>query len=277
MSKRAFVLAGGGAKGSFQVGVLKQLLEKGIIPEATWGTSVGAINSSVLAYAGIETLEKFWLDIKGNSDIVRFQLGTVFLSTKGLYSTKPLHNLLKDVINGFPQSKIHPHVCMTNALTGQISYTDPWTCGMYGMSYDEAVLASASFPLAMEPVFGIWIDGGVRETVPLREAIDKGYDDIYVILCNPWERNPRTLKEIKNWLNVGARVLDLLTHEIFINDVQNCLRCNDLDEKNHINIHIYAPDKLVVDTLDFNPEKIEKGIEKGYNAQEISHEFVRAL
>lgn len=265
-----------GAKGSFQVGVIKQLYEKGITPHAVWGTSVGAINGAAIAYVGIEKTHKIWLDLKGNSDIVQFQLGSMVFATKGLYSTKPLHKILKDNLNGFP-TYVHPHVCMTNALTGQIAYADPWTCNAYGMSFDEAVLASASFPLAMEPVHGVWIDGGVRETVPLKEAIRNGYDELYVILCNPWERNPKPKKELRNWLGVGARVLDLLSHEIFVNDVQTCLKHNDTGEKKQITIHLYAPDELVIDTLDFNPEKIRKGIKQGYNAQEIGLDFVRAL
>jgi NTE family protein len=276
MAKTAFVLAGGGAKGCFQVGVLKQLSQRGIFPEAMWGTSVGAINSAAFAYVGAETTEQIWLDIKGNSDIIQFQIGSMLFATKGLYSTKPLHNLLKENLSDVPPT-INPTVCMTNALTGQIAYADPWTCAAYGMTFDEAVLASAAFPLAMEPVHGVWIDGGVRETVPLREAIRNGYDDLYVILCNPWTRNPKPKKEIRNWLGVGARVLDLLSHEIFVNDVQTCLKHNDRETKRQVNIHIYAPNELVIDTLDFNPEKIIKGIKQGYNAQEIGLDFVRAL
>jgi len=269
-------LSGGGAKGCFQVGVLKQLIERGIVPNACWGTSVGAINGSALAYIGYERLEEIWLSIKGSSDLLQFQLGSMLFATRGLYSTKPLHNIIKKFLFGFP-NKIIPNVCMTNALTGQIAYADPWTCNMFGMTFDEAVLASASFPLAMEPVHSVWIDGGVRETVPLKEAIHNGYNDLYVILCNPWERNPEPKKEIKNWLGIGARVLDLLTHEIFVNDVQTCLKYNDYGEKIQVDIHLYAPGELVIDTLDFNPEKIRKGIEQGYNAQEIGLDFVRAL
>lgn len=276
MKKTAFVLAGGGAKGCFQVGVLKKLNEMGIVPEACWGTSVGAINSAAYSYVGTEKLEEIWRDLRGNSDLIHFQIGSMLFATKGLYSTKPLHNILKKHLVGFPKNVI-PNVCMTNALTGQIAYADPWTAHMYGMTFDEAVLASAAFPLAMEPVRGVWIDGGVRETVPLREAIRNGYNDLYVILCNPWERNPEPKKEIRNWLGIGARVLDLLTHEIFVNDVQTCLKHNDKGEKTQIDIHLYAPDELVIDTLDFNPEKISKGIEQGYNAQEIGLDFVRAL
>lgn len=72
-SKIALMLPGGGARGSYQVGVLKGILE--IIPDNTnifpiiTGTSAGAINAVVLAsYAhdlelGVRRLEKFWTEL----------------------------------------------------------------------------------------------------------------------------------------------------------------------------------------------------------------------
>ena len=277
MGKTAFVLSGGGAKGCFQVGVLKKLTEQGIVPESIFGTSVGALNAAGMAYAGFEELENVWLGIERNSDIIKFQVGTILFATRGLYSTKPLHGLIKKFVDNKIPQNVRPVVCMNQIYTGQVVYTDPYDCHMYGMSFDEAVLASASLPLAMEPVNDVWIDGGIRETVPLRVAIDEGFDDIYVVICNPWVRNPKPTKEISNWLCMGARTLDLLTHEIFINDVLTCLKCNDDPTKRRVNIHLYAPDEVVIDTLEFDPEKIRKGIDQGYNAMELQHEFLRTV
>lgn len=70
--KMALVLPGGGARGSYQVGVLKgimQIIEKKACFPIITGTSAGAINATVLAsYAndlsyGVERLEKFWTSI----------------------------------------------------------------------------------------------------------------------------------------------------------------------------------------------------------------------
>ncbi|MDQ3111285.1 MAG: patatin-like phospholipase family protein, partial [Bacteroidota bacterium] len=50
--KRAIVLSGGGAKGDFQVGVLKYLYKiEGFFPDLVIGTSVGAVNAVKLAEA----------------------------------------------------------------------------------------------------------------------------------------------------------------------------------------------------------------------------------
>jgi predicted acylesterase/phospholipase RssA len=52
MPRRALGLSGGGAKGSFQIGVLEELiLNRGLDFQIFCGTSVGALNASFLAQA----------------------------------------------------------------------------------------------------------------------------------------------------------------------------------------------------------------------------------
>lgn len=73
MSRRALVLSGGGARGAYQVGVLKALAEQvepGTQPfPIITGISVGALNASVLATepedfrAGTRKLEKIWREL----------------------------------------------------------------------------------------------------------------------------------------------------------------------------------------------------------------------
>ena len=57
-ARTAFVLAGGGTKGSFEVGVLQYLVGvEGIAPDIITATSAGAIAATVLAQA--RTLDEF--------------------------------------------------------------------------------------------------------------------------------------------------------------------------------------------------------------------------
>lgn len=63
--KVGLVLSGGGAKGAYQVGVLKALRELGTRIDAVSGASIGALNGGVLASApsldvAIERLEQVW-------------------------------------------------------------------------------------------------------------------------------------------------------------------------------------------------------------------------
>src|ERR1700752_4632008 len=65
--RTAFVLAGGGSLGGVQVGMLKALTAKGIVPDLVVGASVGAINAAYFAMApgsdGLARLERVWLGL----------------------------------------------------------------------------------------------------------------------------------------------------------------------------------------------------------------------
>jgi len=65
--RTAFVLSGGGNQGVAQVGMLRALLEHGIVPDVVVGTSAGALNGAAVAYApnltGIAQLEAVWLSL----------------------------------------------------------------------------------------------------------------------------------------------------------------------------------------------------------------------
>jgi predicted acylesterase/phospholipase RssA len=53
--KTAFVFAGGGSFGAIQVGMLHALAAHGIVADAVFGSSVGALNGAY--YAGLPTIE----------------------------------------------------------------------------------------------------------------------------------------------------------------------------------------------------------------------------
>ena len=67
--RTAFVLAGGGNQAVCQVGMLKALFERDIVPDVLVGTSAGACNASVIAnmpnLAGVERLVETWASLRG--------------------------------------------------------------------------------------------------------------------------------------------------------------------------------------------------------------------
>jgi len=67
----AFVLSIGGVDGDFQVGALRYLHNRGIIPDIVCGSSAGAINAAAIAQGegGLDTLEATWLGLNNNSDL----------------------------------------------------------------------------------------------------------------------------------------------------------------------------------------------------------------
>jgi NTE family protein len=73
--RRGLVLAGGGARGAYQVGALRYLAETGWTPDLVAGTSIGALNGAALAAApsfsrGVEQLTASWQRL-GRSRILR--------------------------------------------------------------------------------------------------------------------------------------------------------------------------------------------------------------
>lgn len=71
MKEYSVVLEGGGAKGAYQIGAIKALIENGYSFNAIVGTSIGAINAAFIAQGDIDKIEKLWktLSFKDLMDI----------------------------------------------------------------------------------------------------------------------------------------------------------------------------------------------------------------
>lgn len=260
--KTVVVMSGGGSKGSFQVGVLKALYKRGYKFDAAYGTSTGALQSAGLSYVGIEGLERTWLEIKGKSDIFKFNWLSLILMSDGLFNTKPLRKKIDKICEGKPQIPVT--VCKINLETGQKAYSKSGD-----LDFNESVEASTCVPLGTSPVNKIWVDGGVREITPLKKAIDEGADKIVIILANPWKINPDHWK--RSWnpflriLSIAKRSVDILAHEVLINDIRSCINKNKDSRYKKIEIEIYCPEFYVSGTNEFNSEKIRNGIQHGYD------------
>ena len=61
---KALVLAGGGARGSYQVGVWRALMELDWHPQIITGTSVGSLNGAMFVLDQYETARDMWLAIR---------------------------------------------------------------------------------------------------------------------------------------------------------------------------------------------------------------------
>ena len=101
----ALVLSGGGAKGSFELGVLQYLYKYHFVPEIITSTSVGSINGLKLAEGrgpgsqGFAGLEQIWLNLNKNEDMYDEE-GWV----------KGLAEWIKDIIRSQPVNLFHSEV-----------------------------------------------------------------------------------------------------------------------------------------------------------------------
>lgn len=266
--KTAFVLSGGGAKGCFQVGVMKQLIkDKGILPNRIYGTSTGALQASGYVHLGIDRLEQQWLSIKSKSDVMSrnwFQYLSLGIFMDGIYNMKPLKKRLEAIEseNREPGINCEAVVTKVNLETGELKY-----CYYDDLDFLESVVASCSVPVLNSPYKG-WVDGGVRDQTPILGAVKDGFDKIICIINNPIRINPTPWKFSK-FLSIPKILIrvadDIQSGEVWLDEIrhiQNYIKMG-------VDIEVYMPDKLLLDTQDYNPVKIRAGIEQGYKAEPV--------
>lgn len=259
--KTAFVLSGGGARGAFQVGAMKAIIEAGILPDACYGTNLGALNAGMLAFQSIFTIETFWRSIRNAGDIFSGQ-GLGIFSQGGFYSSDPLRKIIEKYVEGTPTREAMACVC--DLYTGSKEYA--YRSKLALTDFQQYVLASASIPVAVNPVADRYVDGGVREETPLKPAIDDGADRIIVFLTSPYVVNPTPETSINSpkLLNNGLRALSMLEHQIFLNDIATCLMKNDLPQCKPIELLVISPDTFLYDAMDFDPKVIGPAIDAGF-------------
>lgn len=272
MKKIALVLSGGAAKGSIQFGFIKYLYEQGLQPDVIYGTSVGSLNACGLSYVDVEGTEEMWNSIQDISDVFKVNwfgpfkrlMGFFFKNVQwsGIYNSKPLRKLVEKVIEEGKHPHIKAYACKVSLRTGEIKYV------MAGEEdYVDGVIASTSVPVVSDLV-GEWADGGVREQSPLKKAIDDGADKIVVVLCNPYKENPPEGECGQIEQNL-IRTTDILAHETFKNDIENCIwynrYFNSVPGKRYVEIEVYAPEQLVIESHEFKADKIKNAIQYGYD------------
>ena len=182
----AFVLGGGGNLGAHEVGMLRALLERGIVPDVVVGTSIGAINGAAVAAeptaAAIEHLAAMWGDLEhgdafGGSVLGR--LGTLARRRTHLHDNAGLRTLLAGRL---PVARIEELVVPFHCVAACIeTASERWfTAG----PLIDAVLASCAVPGILPPVEidgEHFLDGGIVHSIPVGRAVALGARTIYVL------------------------------------------------------------------------------------------------
>ena len=201
--KIGIVLSGGGAKGAFEVGVLKVLLDKinknGDVLHSISGTSIGALNAAFVASGQFSDLERIWLmwDEK-NCPLIQTEWYGNWLSMfiRGyMYNSEPLRdffikNLNVGALMESPVKYLNTSVRLGDGelrLGGNVfQKTNP------DLAIKE-IMASMAFIPGTESVTidGVeYVDGGFRDTVPVKALIENSdkLDKIYIINVNTKKR-----------------------------------------------------------------------------------------
>jgi len=204
------VFQGGGALGAYQAGVYQALHDAGVEPDWIIGTSIGAINASLLAGnepgARLDRLKTFWRRVEwkefapllspwapaahwwGNVATLfaglpnffkpepraffhpRFALGP---ESAGYYSTEALNATLSDLVDTTQLNSGAPRITVgaANVKTGDMRYFDSRNCRIDL----RHVLASGALPPAFPAVRvdeDLYWDGGILSNTPVEAVFD---------------------------------------------------------------------------------------------------------
>jgi len=185
----AVVLGGGGNLGAVQVGQLRALAERDIVPDVVLGCSVGALNGGAFAadpsMAGVRHLEQLWGEIQHDPEALMpgsWIPNPVQLVRRGaaLHPNDGLRRTILRFLAGkqtFDELRL-PFQCVATDVDAG---AETWFADG---PLVEPILASAALP-AVYPMVEIegrrYLDGGVLDNVPIARAVELGARKVYVL------------------------------------------------------------------------------------------------
>src|SRR6266568_722304 len=134
-------------------------------------------------------------------------------AAKSLFNLNPIRAKLvaQLEINKVKNSGIKLRLAMVSLESGKLRFVDEqgrFTDDNTQVNLVDAVMASASIPVIFPPVkLGSenFIDGGVRDILPIQAALDAGADHVYAICAGKAGVDPATSFDNKNIVDIGTR------------------------------------------------------------------------
>lgn len=251
------VLAGGGGKGAYFIGVWKALIEYGVDKNITSlsGTSVGALNSVLFAQSDYDIAERVWRKISSDK-ILKVDIKKIVLGLLGTGFIKGELAVLNLIFREFYGSGIFSREGLIEIIDEDInlSYVSNCVLDIYAAAYNtntlkvdylkinnrsnekikKILLASSALPVIYDKVEingQYYIDGSIKDNIPIKPLYEDG---------------------LRNFIVVH------LGRDSLINK-------NQFKDANIIEIvPSLAQGDLITGTLDFSQEGVDKRIKQGY-------------
>src|ERR1041384_13463 len=173
----SLILGGGGLKGLAHIGVLRALEERGMVPGAVIGCSMGALIAAAWATGmAIPEMEDRALAVtrKDVFRIAHFDMAMKRMLSPAIYRREPLENLIHGIVGDriFRELDRRLVVNTVDLNTGQqVLWGLP---GLDEARVADAVFASCALPGILPPqiILGrACVDGAVLENLPVRAAL----------------------------------------------------------------------------------------------------------
>ena len=184
----ALVLEGGGMRGMYTSGVLDVMLEREIPVDGILGVSAGALfgvnyfsgqrGRAIrynLKYAG----DKRYMGVRS---LIR--TGNLIGREFAFYEVPFTLDVFDE--EAFERSGGAFYAVITNVRTGQAEYVKIDNV----FEQMEVLRATSAMPFVSKPVrYGkeYYLDGGIADSLPVKECLDMGYDKVAVVLTRPLE------------------------------------------------------------------------------------------
>lgn len=247
MKPFGLILAGGGAKGAYQMGAWRAMRELGVRFSAIAGVSIGSINGALIASNKYNEAMDMWRSVTIDKGV---KIESELKDADNLFSVKNYPVLIKEILkNGgidasptkeFLESHIDEKAVRESKIplgivAYQLSSMNPLELFVEDIPQGELVdylLASSKFPGVSKigPEGERFLDGGVYDNAPVSVLKKRGYNHLIVV----------DISSIKGF-----------AHE------EN-FSCAEV-----VYIRPYNPDELGA-AFDFSAEMIEKRMNMGY-------------
>ncbi|MBQ7115719.1 MAG: patatin family protein [Clostridia bacterium] len=186
--KTALILEGGGMRGLYTAGVLDILMKNDIYTDVAVGVSAGALFGINYKSKQIGRVLRYNLKYAGNPSYTGWKslLKTGNLMNKEFWFEDIPFKLDPMDCEAYRNNKTEFHAVVTNLLNGKAEYKS-----IFDLENEECMeylRASGSLPFCSKPVIvnGIpYLDGGIADSIPLKEYYEKGYEKIVVVLTRP--------------------------------------------------------------------------------------------
>jgi len=184
--KVGLVLEGGAMRGMYTAGVLDSFLDNGIDADGIVGVSAGACFGCNLFSKQRGRVLRYNQRFAGDPRNVSIRS---WLTTGDIVNKKFAYYVIPTTYDIFDEEAFERHggeywVVVTNVETGEAEYMR-----MHHLLQDiEMMRASASMPFCsrMVPIDGKkYLDGGIADSIPVRAAMEMGYDKLIVVLTQP--------------------------------------------------------------------------------------------
>lgn len=202
MEGTALILAGGGGKGAYEIGVWKAMRELGMDKKirAVSGASVGGLNGTLIVQGDYDRAEHIWLTMTaekildpGETSLLEelkalVEKGPVedaeSMLKEGIFSRGGLIQIIRQElnVNKVADSGIPCYLACFNVTANQMDYIN--VTGMSQNDMETILLATSALPGIFGPVrFGksLYLDGGLKDNVPVRPLYHAGYRDFLVV------------------------------------------------------------------------------------------------